>query len=145
MTPLYLALGILMISGISAMMQIGNNINNLMFLSTFKRNEYFQTSLPSYDKRILKILDNYSDYDTDICDYVKENIDDILYENGQIFLSSGTQTPSVNTLFLDSCVLINKDIKHRVLIKKNNLGTFNMFSCYLKNESFCPYEINKSK
>ena len=40
MTYLYVGLGIAMISGISAMMQIGNNVNNLMLLSTFKKNEY---------------------------------------------------------------------------------------------------------
>ena len=37
MTFLYVGLGMAMISGISAMMQIGNNINNLMLLSTFKK------------------------------------------------------------------------------------------------------------
>ena len=143
MTGLYIALGIAMISGISAMMKIGDNINNLMPLSTFKRDEYFQTSLPSYDKRILQILDNYSYFDSDVCSYVKENIYDILYEDGEAFLSTGTQTPSVNTLFLDSCVLVNKDIKHRVLIKENNQGTYSIFSCYLKEESFCPFEVKK--
>ena len=53
MAILYVGLGIAMISGISAMMQIGNNINNLTLLSSFKENEYFQSSLPSYDRRII--------------------------------------------------------------------------------------------
>ena len=143
MTALYLALGVVMISGISAMMKIGNNINNMMFLSTFKKNEYFQSSLPSYDKRIMKILENYSDLDSDVCSHIKENINDVVYENGQLFLSTGTQTPSTNPLFVDSCVLTNNNIRHRVLIKKNDLGTYNMFSCYLKDDSFCSYEVNK--
>ena len=43
MAFLYVGLGIAMVSGISAMMQIGNNVNNLMLLSTFKRNEYYDT------------------------------------------------------------------------------------------------------
>ena len=132
-----------MISGISAMMKIGNNINNMMFLSTFKKNEYFQSSLPSYDRRIMEILENYSDLDSDVCSYIKENINDVVYENGQLFLSTGTQTPSINPLFVDSCVLTNNNIRHRVLIKKNDLGTYNMFSCYLKDDSFCSYEVNK--
>jgi hypothetical protein len=143
MTALYLALGVVMISGISAMMKIGNNINNMMFLSTFKKNEYFQSSLPSYDRRIMKILENYSDLDSDVCSHIKENINDVVYENGQLFLSTGTQTPSTNPLFVDSCVLTNNNIRHRVLIKKNDLGTYNMFSCYLKDDSFCSYEVNK--
>ena len=132
-----------MISGISAMMKIGNNINNMMFLSTFKKNEYFQSSLPSYDRRIMEILENYSDLDSDVCSYIKENINDVVYEDGQLFLSTGTQTPSTNPLFVDSCVLTNNNIRHRVLIKKNDLGTYNMFSCYLKDDSFCSYEVNK--
>ena len=143
MTALYLALGVVMISGISAMMKIGNNINNMMFLSTFKKNEYFQSSLPSYDRRIMKILENYSDLESDVCSHIKENINDVEYENGQLFLSTGTQTPSTNPLFVDSCVLTNNNIRHRVLIKKNDLGTYNMFSCYLKDDSFCSYEVNK--
>tara|TARA_A100001388_G_C28689237_1_gene460452 strand:+ start:307 stop:738 length:432 start_codon:yes stop_codon:yes gene_type:complete len=143
MTALYLALGIAMISGISAMIKVGNNINNMMFLSTFKRNEYFQSTLPSYDRRILKILENYSGSESDVCAHVKANINDVTYRDGEFFLSTGTQTPSVNSLFLDSCVLTNNNIKHRVLIKKNNLGTYNMFSCYLKDENFCPYEVDK--
>ena len=60
MTILYIALGMAMISGISAMMQIGRNVNNSMLLSAVKQNEYYQSSLPSYDRSIMNILDNYS-------------------------------------------------------------------------------------
>ena len=143
MTFLYIGLGIAMVSGISAMMQIGNNVNNLMLLSTFKQNEYFESNLPSYDRRILDILNNYSGSDADVCSNVKLNLSDSLYEPGELFLSTGTQTPSTNSLFLGSCVLVNKAINHRVLINKNSIGSFNLFSCYLKDQTFCPYEVNK--
>ena len=143
MTFLYIGLGIAMISGISAMMQIGNNINNLMLLSTFKKNEYYKSSLPSYDRRILDFLNNYSGPDSEVCSNLKENLNDTLYEDGERFLSTGAQTPSISPLFVNSCVLVNKQINHRVLIKKNDLQGFNLFSCYLKDETFCPYEINK--
>ena len=145
MTALYIALGIAMISGVSAMMKIGNNINKMMSISTYKKNEYFQSSLPSYDRRIMEILENYSDIESNVCSYIKSNIndDDVLYEDGEVFLSTGMQTPSTNSLFLNSCVLTNKNIRHRVLIKKNELGNYIMFSCYLKNEGFCSYEVNK--
>ena len=132
-----------MISGISAMMKIGNNINNLMLLSTFKESDYIQSDLPTYDRKIMAFLDNYTGADIDVCSFIKEKFSDTLYEPGEIFLSSGKQTPSSNSLFLGSCVLVNKDINHRVIIKKNNLGTYNLFSCYLKDETFCPYEVNK--
>ena len=143
MTLLYIGLGIAMVSGISAMMQIGNNVNNLMLLSTFKQNEYFKSNLPSYDRRILDILNNYSGSDADVCSNVKLNLSDSLYEPGELFLSTSTQTPSTNSLFVGSCVLVNKEINHRVLINKNNIGSFNLFSCYLKDQTFCPYEVNK--
>ena len=143
MSILYFILGIAMISGISAMMQIGNNINNFMLLSTFKKDDYYQSSLPNYDRRILDILNNYSGADSNVCSTIKENITETLYEDGDIFLSTGTQTPSTNSLFIGSCVLVNKNLNHRLLISKTNIGTFNLFSCYLKDETFCPYEVNK--
>ena len=143
MTILYIGLGFAMISGISAMMQIGNNVNNLMLLSTFKENIYYESSLPSYDRRIMDILNNYSGSDAEVCSNVKGNISDTLYEDGELFLSTGTQTPSTNSLFVGSCVLVNKEINHRVLINKNSIGSFNLFSCYLKDQTFCPYEVNK--
>ena len=143
MAILYIGLGLAMVSGISAMMKIGNNVNNLMLLSTFKKDEYFESNLPSYDRRIMDILNNYSGSDADVCSYVKVNLSDSLYEDGELFLATGAQTPSTNSLFTGSCVLINKEINHRVLINKNTLGNFNLFSCYLKDQTFCPYEVNK--
>jgi hypothetical protein len=143
MSILYFVLGIAMISGISAMMQIGNNINKFMLLSTFKKDDYYESSLPNYDRRILDILNNYSGIDSDVCSTIKQNISETLYEDGDIYLSTGTQTPSTNSLFIGSCVLVNKNLNHRLLISKTNIGTFNLFSCYLKDETFCPYEVNK--
>ena len=143
MSFLYVGLGLAMISGISAMMTIGNNINNLMLISTFKESDYIQSSLPSYDRRIMDILDKYSGSSEEVCLHIKGKLSDTLYEDGEIFISSGTQTPSLNSLFIGSCVLVNKDIKHRVIVNKNNIGTFNLYTCYLKNETFCPYEVNK--
>ena len=81
--------------------------------------------------------------DADICSNVKVNLSDTLYEDGEIFLSTAKQTPSTNPLLVNSCVLVNKEINHRVLINKNSLGSFRLFSCYLKNQTFCPYEVNK--
>ena len=143
MTFLYVGLGLAMISGISAMMKIGNNVNNLMLLSTFNQNEYYQSSIPSYDRRIMEIINNYSGPDSDVCSNLKTNLSDTVYEDGELFLSTGTQTPSIHSLFVGSCVLVNKDLNHRVLIKKDNTGTYKLFSCYLRDQSFCPYELNK--
>ena len=143
MNFLYIVLGLAMISGISAMMKIGNNMNNLMLLSTFRETDYFQSSLPSYDRKIMEILDKYSGSSEDVCSHIKEKLSDTFYEDGEIFLSTGTQTPSLNSLFIGSCVLVNKDLNHRVIVNKNSIGDFNLFSCYLKDETFCSYEVNK--
>ena len=75
MTFLYIGLGIAMISGISAMLQIGNNINNLIFISSLKSNEYYQSILlPSQDRRIMEILNRYSGPDDDVCLEVKKEL-----------------------------------------------------------------------
>ena len=142
MAFLYIGLGLAMVSGISAMMQIGNNINNLTLLSNFKEKQYFQSSLPNYDRRIMDFLNNYSGTDSEVCLKIKENLSETFYEPGEIFISTGTQTPSENSLFLGSCVLVNMELNHRVLIKRSSDGNFDLFSCYLKNETFCPYEVN---
>ena len=143
MSFLYIGLGLAMISGISAMMQIGNNINNMRLLSSFKENEYYQSSLPSFDRRIMSFLNDYSGLDSEVCLKTKESLSDTIYQDGQTFLSTGTQTPSESNLLVGSCVLVNLQLKHRVLIKKSPDGTFSLFSCHLKDETFCPYEINK--
>ena len=143
MSFLYIGLGLAMISGISAMMQIGNNINNMRLLSSFKENEYYQSSLPSYDRRIMSFLNDYSGIDSEVCLKTKEILSDTNYQEGQTFLSTGTQTPSESDLLVGSCALVNLELKHRVLIKKSPNGTFSLFSCYLKDETFCPYEVNK--
>ena len=91
----------------------------------------------------MNFLNDYSGLDSEVCLKIKENLSETFYEEGEIFLSTGTQTPSESNLFLGSCVLVNKELNHRVLINKSIDGNFNLFSCYLKNDPFCPYEVNK--
>ena len=91
MAILYIGIGLAMVSGISAMMKIGNNVNNLILLSTFKKDEYFESNLPSYDRRIMSFLNNYSGLDSEVCLKTKENLSDTFYEEGGIFLSTGTK------------------------------------------------------
>ena len=143
MSFLYIGLGLAMISGISAMMQIGNNINNLTSLSGFKENIYYQSSLPSYDRRIMSFLNNYTGLDSEVCLKTKENLSETFYQHGQTFLSTGKQTPSESSLLVGSCVLVNRTLNHRVLIKRSSDGSFSLFSCYIKGETFCPYEVNQ--
>ena len=66
MIYLYAGLGIAMISGISAMMQIGNILNNMSPLSALKQDSY-EGKIPYYDRQIMKTLYTQSVPDNDIC------------------------------------------------------------------------------
>ena len=143
MTYLYSALGIAMIAGIGAMMQVSNNINNLTPLSVLKPDEYFKSSLPLYDRKIMNVLYGQSVPDSDICNFIKGKLESPIYEDGEIFISTGTQTPSNSNLFTSSCVLVSKEENHRVLINKKNFKDYGLFSCFLKDTPFCDFEINK--
>ena len=146
MALLYVGLGIVMISGISAMMQIGNNINNMSkisIVSTYKRDKYFESNYQETDKEILEILSKFSGSVDDVCFEVKEKLNEKLnneekkYDEGEDFLSE-EKSFSMQNFFNGSCTLINKN--HRVLIKKNDLDNYDMFSCYLKGEIYCSFE-----
>ena len=145
MTYLYAGLGIAMLSGIAAMMQVGNNINSLIPLSVLKINNYNDSPLPSYDRQIMKILYSQSVPDNDICNYLKNSITSPIYDISETFLSTGTQSPSTHKIFSKNCALVNKSIKHRVVItnSSNEAYKYKMFSCYLENDPFCSFEINK--
>ena len=143
MIYLYAGLGIAMISGISAMMQIGNNLNSMAPLSALKVNTYVG-KFPTYDRQIMKVLYSQSVPDIDICTYVKNSIEEPEYENGDIFSETKKQTYSKNNLFSESCVLVSTKAKHRVLIipKTGESYKYGFFSCSINQNSYCDFEIN---
>ena len=143
MVYLYAGLGIAMFSGITAMMQIGNNLNNLSPLSALKINNY-SGKFPSYDRQIMKLLYTQSVPDSNICSYINNSIDDPKYEDGDIFSETKKQTYSKNSLFSESCVLVSKKAKHRVLIIPKTEGNYKygFFSCSISQNSYCDFEIN---
>jgi len=143
MIYLYAGLGIAMISGISAMMQIGNNLNNMSPLSALKVSTY-EGKLPSYDRQIMKVLYTQSVPDNDICSYVKNSIEEPEYDDGDIFSETKKQTYSKNNLFSESCVLVSKEAKHRILIIPKTEGDYKygFFSCSINQNSYCDFEIN---
>ena len=143
MIYLYAGLGIAMISGISAMMQIGNNLNNMSPLSALKVNVY-EDKFPSYDRQIMKVLYTQSVPDNNICSYIKNSIEEPKYEDGDIFSETKKQTYSKNILFSESCVLVSTKAKHRVLIipKTGKSYKYGFFSCSINQNSYCDFEIN---
>jgi len=141
MIYLYAGLGIAMISGISAMLQIGNNLNNMAPLSALKTNAY-EGELPAYDRQIMKKLYTQSVPDDDICTYIKDSIEKPIYEDGEIFSETKKQTFSKNSFFSNSCVLVSTEAKHRVLIIPKNEGNYKygFFSCSIINKPYCDFE-----
>ncbi|MAR84720.1 MAG: hypothetical protein CL869_00795 [Cytophagia bacterium] len=144
MPYLYAGLGIAMLSGITAMIQIGNNINNYSPLSSIKPDLYQSSGLSENDKEIMRILYNQSPPEKEICKHIKNQISSKSYEDGEVFISTGKQTPSTHPIFFQSCALVNKDTKHRVLITKSESGIYQygLFSCRLDNEPYCNFEKN---
>jgi len=114
-------------------------------LGVLKLDNYSNSSLARHDRQIMKILYSQTVPDNDICNYVKNSISSPVYEDSETFLSTGTQSPSTHTTFLNNCALVNKSIKHRVIITNAPNGNYKykMFSCYLENDPFCNFEINK--
>ena len=143
MIYLYAGLGLAMISGISAMMQVGNNLNNMSPLSAPKVENY-GGKFPLYDKQIMKFLYTQSVPDTDICSYVKNSIEEPKYEDGDIFSETKKQTFSKNSLFSESCVLVSTKAQHRVLIipKIGESYKYGFFSCSITQKPYCDFEIN---
>ena len=142
MAALYVGLGIAMMSGISAMMQIGTNMNKITTVRSFSNN--YPSELASTDRKIMKFLNSYSGPDSDVCISLRQNLDDSSYEPGPKFDANGiTETNSKDPIFLGSCALVNTRINHRVLIKKNEeLNTFSLFSCALEGAYYCNFEEN---
>ena len=168
MTFLYAGLGIVMISGIAAMMQVANNVSKFNVISGIKPDEYINANLAKYDRRLLNIINNPMAPKYDICNYVIEQTDikrrslqntglskEEIDREAPIYLDSVIvnnqkmpyKTFSKDERIIGSCVLINTDLKHRVLINKNNsknrIYNFSLFSCYLLDKAICNFGENK--
>jgi len=143
MVYLYAGLGIAMISGIAAMLQIGTNLNKLSPLGALKIESY-AGDLPSYDRKIMKLLYTQSVPNNNICSYIKNSIDNPKYEDGNIFPETLKQTYSKNKFFSDSCVLVSTQAKHRVLIipKTGFDYKYGFFSCSIDIKPYCEFETN---
>ena len=70
MVYLYAGLGIVMITGISAMMQVTNNISKLNLVSQFKSDSYKSAKLSKYDRYFLEKINNPAAPNSDICKYI---------------------------------------------------------------------------
>jgi len=167
MVFLYGALGVLMISGIAAMMEVASNLSNFTQISAIKSDKYIAANLAKNDRYFLKIINDPSAPKSNICDYV---IDQINVERSSLlnqglsskeidkkapiylsFLKINNQeipfkTTSKDKRIQGSCVLINNELKHRVLINKNTsqnkIYEYSLFSCYIDEKEYCNFEEN---
>ena len=140
MVFLYGALGALMILGISAMMEVASNVSKFTIISDIKSDKYIAANLSKNDRRFLKIINDPSAPKSNICDYVVDQINierssllnaglslEEINRNAPIYFSSlklnnqeiPYKTTSKDKRILGSCVLINNELNHRVLINKN--------------------------
>ena len=167
MVFLYGALGVLMISGIAAMMEVASNLANFTQISAIKSDKYIAANLAKNDRNFLKIINDPSAPKSNICDYV---IDQINVERSSLFNAGLSQkeidkkapiylsflkinnqeipfkTTSKDKRIQGSCVLINNELKHRVLINKNTsknkIYEYSLFSCYIDEKEYCNFEEN---
>ena len=146
MSYLYAGLGIAMLSGIIAMMQIGNKVDkyvNLMSEENQIMNDYIDSDSPSYDKDIIKIL--YQDASTlpktNICEYVVNKINE---NKPPTFVI--TEVPS-NKFFRESCSLEKDGGNHRIVINQTYDEKYELFSCSKKEKvgDFCKFENGDKK
>ena len=167
MVFLYGALGVLMISGIAAMMEVAGKLSNFTQISAIKPDKYIEANLAKNDRNFLKIINDPSAPKSNICDYVidKINIERLSLLNVGLspkeidknaplyfsFLKINNQEIPFKTTSKDkriegSCVLINNKLKHRVLINKNTsknkIYEYSLFSCYIDEKEYCNFEEN---
>ena len=168
MVFLYAALGTLMITGIAAMMEVASNVSKFTIISGFKSDKYTEASLSKNDRLFLEMINDPSAPKSNICDYIVNQINverlsllntglssEAIDRNAPIYFSKikidGQEIPyktnSKDIRLLGSCVLVNNDLKHRVLINKNTsinkIYEYSLFSCYLDKNSYCDFEEDK--
>ena len=170
MAFLYAGLGVAMISGIAAMMEVATNVSKFNVISGIKPDKYIDAGLAKHDRRFLEIINNPIAPKSDICNYIIDQTD----TKRSSLLNAGLSSEEINRdypiyfdKFIDdnnqeipittnsknervqgSCVLINTDLKHRVLINKNytenSFYHYALFSCYLSDDKpYCDFEENK--
>ena len=149
MSYLYAGLGIAMLSGIVAMIQIGNNVDKFVKLISpanqdFK--DYINSKSPEYDKSIMKIIyqDSASLPDNGICEYVVNKMNENILVGQSKFSKSSTDQ---NKFFNNICALETDDGKHRVIINQTNEKKYELFSCSLKEKkgNYCRFETRDNQ
>ena len=166
MVFMYAGLGIAMITGIAAMMEVANNVSRFNVVSGIKEDKYIIANLARYDRRFLRFINDPAAPKSDICKYI---IDQTEIERSSLLNIGATveeldivapvyldrpninepkfSTASIDERVSNSCILINTKLKHRDLIKKNNSNNrvynYSLFSCYLVDKSYCDFEENK--
>ena len=169
MAFLYAGLGIAMISGIAAMMEVANNVSKFNVISGIKPDKYIDAGLAKHDRRLLEIINKPTAPKSDICNYIIDQtatkrfsllnagltleeinrdfpvyFDSLIINNQKIPYTTSSKDERIK----GSCVLINTDLKHRVLINKNitenSVYHYALFSCYLNDDKpYCDFEENK--
>lgn len=144
MSFLYAGLGVAMLSGIMAMMQIGNNVDKFiqsLDKVNINQDDYFESEYISNDKEIIKLLYKDSLVEDDICNYLSININEKL---NTVKYKAKLISTSSNKFFTQSCALIHLDGKHRVVVQTID-DKYHHFSCFSEKKEdddyVCKFEI----
>ena len=111
MVYLYAGLGIVMISGITAMMQVANNVSNFNLISAIKTDKYVTADLAKHDRRFLKIINDPTAPKSDICKYIYSQIE---IERLSL-LNQGISSEQINKIapiYLDSLSIDDKVVPY---------------------------------
>tara|TARA_Y100001970_G_scaffold213420_1_gene260846 strand:+ start:15046 stop:15486 length:441 start_codon:yes stop_codon:yes gene_type:complete len=146
MAYFYAGLGIAMITGITAMMQVAMNFRYIDKIGRLKEDIFLNDSNSvSNEKDILSITYNINSPFTDVCEYVLSKL-----EVNTVYLAGG-KTSAKHSLIKNSCILETyekiegKDYKHRLLINNNSSpqdNNYEVYSCYIpKSIEKCIFEF----
>ncbi|ABX08749.1 hypothetical protein [Prochlorococcus marinus] len=132
MSYLYAGMGIAMMSGIVAMLQIAYNINNLSPINYQVESNYQKETLAiEFDLESLIAIEEIKS-DTEEIDNICDEIISRSSRSGYLLDPSNTDISDnygfLDDRFSDSCIVVNADIRHRVIISHNN-DEYNYYSC----------------
>ncbi len=144
MSYLYAGMGIAMMSGIFAMLQIANNLSNLSTINYQTESSYYTNdSVRLFDQLALKEIEihqNSLNKPTNVCEEILSDIDISGYNLGFLDQSSGRYIESNHERFEGECLIENKNEKHRVIIT-NIKDVYKYYSCiYDSSYSKCDFE-----
>ena len=146
MSYLYAAMGISMITGIMAMIEMSNSLSTQNLYNIPPKDEYINSTEQNADRLFDSELQKAkSSWGTgkELCNKLKLELQEAGFNSivSKYKIDSGSE--STNNRLSSSCILYSN--KHRIIIssKNPNINSYGLYSCLLDNEAYCEFEKNK--